>query len=140
MGFSFIVCQADFLSNSQAQARTFMASNLKNIPPAAFYSALPQLISHLFHEDDDTTMVVKKILSRVLYKFPEQSMWHLAWLTGSKAAARVDIGKEIYAEAQNVLLKTNNQEMVSLLQESGSLFKYFRDLARLVNPVTNLLG
>jgi uncharacterized membrane protein len=116
-----------------------MASNLKKIPPAAFYTALPQLISHLFHEDDDTTMVVKKILSRVLYKFPEQSMWHLAWLTGSTAVERVNIGREVFMEAQNVLLKTNNHVMVSLLRESGSLFKYFRDLARSVKAVVNLV-
>ena len=107
-----------------------MASNLKKIHPSAFYTALPQLISHLFDDDTDTTMVVKKILSRVLYKFPEQSMWHFAWLTGSKASERVAIGKEIFKEAQKVLVKTSNIEMVTLLKESESLFRYFRELAR----------
>ena len=118
------------LVDAQGEAQALMASNLKKIHPSAFYTALPQLISHLFSEDSDTIMVVKKILGRVLYKFPEQAMWHFAWLTGSKSSERVAIGREIFKDAQKVLLKTNNREMVPLLKDGESLFRYFREIAR----------
>lgn len=107
-----------------------MASEYKNIPSIAFYTAIPQLVSHLFDEGQETTSVLKKILDRVLCKHPEQAMWHLAWLTGSKIPERSRVGKEIFGEAQAVLSKKNKSDMVTLLRESGSLFKYFRDLAR----------
>lgn len=107
-----------------------MAKNIKEIPAAAFYTALSQLVSNLFHQDKDTILVVKKILGRVLYKFPEQSMWHLAWLTGSKDKKRASAGKDIFQEAQTVLARTKHHDMVALLQDAGSLFQFFRELAR----------
>lgn len=73
---------------------------------------------------------MKKILDRVLYKFPEQSMWHLAWLTGSKKKDRSNVGVEIFKEAERVLEKTRNPEMAALLRESEYLFEFFRELAR----------
>jgi hypothetical protein len=118
------------LANAQIEANKVMASNYRRIPPAAFYTAIPQLVSHLFDEGEQTTSVLKKILDRVLYKFPEQAMWHLAWLTGSKIPERSRIGNEIFVEARKVLEKTKNVDMSNLLRESGSLFQYLRDLAR----------
>lgn len=120
------------LQQAQVDVNKTMAANYKNIPPAAFYTSIPQLVSHLFGGDGETTSVLKKILERVLYKFPEQTMWHLAWLTGSTSSTRSLVGKEIFVGAKRVLESTGNSEMAMLIKESVSLFKYFRDLARYV--------
>ncbi|KAG7355473.1 phosphatidylinositol 3- and 4-kinase [Nitzschia inconspicua] len=118
------------LEKAQVEANKFIASCYRDIPPAAFYTAIPQLVSHLFDGGEETTSVLKKILERVLYKFPEQAMWQLAWLTGSTSSTRSTVGKNIFMEAQYVLERTLNTNMAMLVKESVSLFKYFKDLAR----------
>jgi hypothetical protein len=87
-------------------------------------------VSHLFDDDMETTAVLRKILDRVLSKFPGQAMWHLAWLTGSTNQDRSRVGKDIFAAAKSILERTENSEEATLVKESLSLFKYFRDLAR----------
>ena len=72
-----------------------MASKLKEIPPAAFYTAIPQLVSRVTHSDRDTAGVVYGILRRVLIKFPEQAMWPLACLQGSLQDDRKEIGRKL---------------------------------------------
>lgn len=106
-----------------------MASQIRDIPPAAFYTAMPQLISRVIHEDRETSMVVKSILQRVLTKFPEQAMWPLAWLKGSKIENRKQIGEEIFNGAQNSLSRQRNRTS-KLIKLSDSLFEHLRKLAR----------
>ena len=107
-----------------------MAGNLKVIPVAAFYTAMPQLISRVSHIDNDTAYVVQGFLRRVLVYFPHQAMWPLAWLKGSKNPERLQIGEEIFKEAQNFLGKSkNNKAKVKLLSEASKLFKFLKDLA-----------
>jgi serine/threonine-protein kinase ATR len=118
------------LAENQDQINQFMAKNLKVIPPAAFYTAIPQLVSRVVHQNAETALIVKKILERVLFKFPLQAMWHLAWLKGSKNPERARIGEEIFKEAQMVLIKCKHPDMANILQASGSLFKFLQELAR----------
>ena len=127
----FNLTTADFLAKNQDQANALMVNNTKAIPAAAYYTAMPQLISRVIHEDKDTANVVKRILERVLTKFPLQAMWHLAWLKGSSNDKRMNIGKDIFTGAQKALIKNRQTEKVAnLLKESDSLFKFLRDLAR----------
>ena len=107
-----------------------MAENTKAIPAAAYYTAMPQLISRVIHNNEDTAIVVKKILERVLSKFPHQAMWHLAWLKGSKIEERSTIGADIFKGAQKVLIKNRQSHVANLLKASDSLFKFLQDLAR----------
>ena len=90
---------------------------------------MPQLISRVIHDNTDTAQVVRRILGRVLTKFPQQAMWPLAWLKGSKDPARAKIGEEIFREAQNTFSK-NNKSFARLLQSAGSLFLYLKELAK----------
>jgi serine/threonine-protein kinase ATR len=106
-----------------------MASNLKSIPPSAFYTAMPQLIARVIHDDKETALVVRGILKRVLTKFPQQAMWPLAWLKGSRNPERLKIGEEIFKDAEKNLSKANRKTMQKLLSGAGSLFKYLQDLA-----------
>ena len=106
-----------------------MAEQVREIPAIAFYTAMRQLISRVIHDDKDTTMVVKSILQRVLAKFPQQAMWPLAWLTGSKIEDRKAIGKELFSVAQKTLDKHNHTRLARLVAVSNSLFEFLRKLA-----------
>ena len=121
---------SDFLAENQNKANLLMADNTKAIPAAAYYTAMPQLISRVIHNNEDTAKVVKRILERVLTKFPPQAMWHLAWLKGSKNDERSRIGAEIFKGAQRVLIKNRQMQVANLLKASDSLFKFLQDLAR----------
>ena len=104
-----------------------MASNLKSIPATAFYTAMPQLVSRVTHNQEETAMIVQEILKRVLNKFPTQAMWPLAWLKGSRNSVRATIGEQIFAGAE-----TNYPEghrMKKLLRASSGLFEYFMRVA-----------
>lgn len=105
-----------------------MANNLKEIPSASFYTAIPQLVSRVTHHDGDTAIVVYGILKRVLIKFPQQAMWPLACLKGSKQPDRQKIGEKLFKEAQTKLGKIN-KNMQQMLLESPSLFKFLKELA-----------
>lgn len=107
-----------------------MTNNTKAIPAAAYYTAMPQLISRVIHNNEDTAKVVKRILERVLTKFPHQAMWHLAWLKGSKNRERKAIGADIFTNAQKALIKNRQIQVSNLLKSSESLFKFLRELAR----------
>ena len=117
------------LSRHQNEANTFMANNIKSIPPASFYTAMPQLISRVIHDDKETALVVQGILRRVLAKFPQQAMWPLAWLKGSRNADRMRIGEHIFKEAQKSLVKQNQKTSHKMLEASSSLFRYLQELA-----------
>ena len=121
---------SDFLAENQNSANLLMADNTKAIPAAAYYTAVPQLISRVIHNNEDTAKVVKRILERVLTKFPPQAMWHLAWLKGSKNKERSKIGTDIFKGAQRVLIKNRQPQVANLLKASDSLFKFLQDLAR----------
>ena len=119
---------AELLSRNKNEANKYMANNLKEIPPSAFYTAIPQLVSRVTHRDRDTSSVVYGILKRVLVKFPQQAMWPLACLQGSKKVERQEKGESLFKEAQKNLGK-NHKRMQQMLLESASLFKYLKDLA-----------
>lgn len=116
------------LSRNKNEANKQMAKNLKEIPPSAFYTAIPQLLSRVTHRDRDTASVVYGILRRILIKFPQQAMWPLACLKGSKKPERLQIGETLFKEAQKNLGK-NHKKMQVLLLESSRLFKFLKDLA-----------
>ena len=124
---------SEFLAENQNTANVRMADNIKAIPAAAYYTAVPQLISRVIHNNEDTGKIVKRILERVLTKFPHQTMWHLAWLKGSKNDERSKIGADIFKGAQRVLIKSRQPQVANLLKASDSLFKFLQDLARLVH-------
>lgn len=116
------------LRHHQNEANTFMATQVRDIPPIAFYTAMPQLIARVIHDDPETSMVVRSILQRVLVKFPQQAMWPLAWLQGSKIPDRAKIGEQIFQGAEKALAK-NHKHMSVLVRVCKNLFEYLRNLA-----------
>ena len=118
------------LSDKQDEANVLMANHFKQIPASSFYTAMPQLISRITHADKDTANIVKSILRRVLYKYPAQAMWPLAWLRHSRQSERRAIGDEIFREAERLLLESPNPRLHVLLVSSKSLFLHLQRLAQ----------
>lgn len=107
-----------------------MASNFKKIPAQAFYTAMPQLISRVIHDDQETALVVRGILKRVLIKFPAEAMWALGWLRHSKQVGRREVGEAIFSEAISALSKHKTERYGKILVDSKSLFNYLQDIAK----------
>ena len=119
---------------NQDEANKIVVENFKRIPAISYYSVLPQLISRIGHEDEDTVAIVHAILKRVLSKFPAQTMWHLGWLRHSIHKDRQKKGEEIFKGAQKTLHRNENMKMHDILEGSKSLFKFLIDLARYQPP------
>ena len=120
----------DELGYTQDQVNELMVNYMRSIPPVAFYSVLPQLISRIGHNDENTASVVRALLRRLLVKFPAQVMWHLAWLRQSVHKDRQQIGEDIFKGAQRSLRKSENMKMHDLLQGSKSLVQFLINLAK----------
>jgi serine/threonine-protein kinase ATR len=123
---------ARVLSMAQEETNALIANEYKSIPPLAFYTAMPQLISRVTHTSNDTERIVRTILTRVLTKHPEQAMWPLGWLRQSQLKERREIGDALFQQAESTLLKlggNNNLHRNKVLVESKSLFKHLHDIA-----------
>jgi serine/threonine-protein kinase ATR len=118
---------SETLARKQQDANSVIALNVKSISATSFYTALPQLISRVIHDDEDTARVVREILRRVLTKIPDKAMWPLAWLRGSRDTERAKIGEQIFRDAEATY--PEGHKMHSLLKASSSLFKYLQSLA-----------
>jgi hypothetical protein len=111
-----------------SHANNFMAENFKKIPTQAFYTAMPQLIAQIMHINADSASVVQYILKKVLFRFPEQAMWPLAWLCHSKNSKRKQIGVGIFKEAQKIIAK-KNKALGNLLMASKNLINHLQSIA-----------
>ncbi len=127
--FDFTAIDTENTSN-QDKANQIVAEYIKKIPAVSYYSVLPQLISRIAHEDEDTAAIVQVILRRVLVKYPAQAMWHLGWLRHSMHKDRQKKGEDIFKGAQKSLHRNEDMKMHDLLEGSKSLFKFLIDLAR----------
>lgn len=120
----------DELSQFQDEANASVVKYMKAIPVAAFYSVLPQLISRIGHQDQDTVTVICAILRRLLVKFPAQTLWQLSWLRQSVHKDRRKKGDEIFKGAQKVLRKSEEFGMHDLLETSKNLVDFLISLAK----------
>ena len=120
----------DELGQFQDEANAFVVKYMKAIPVAAFYSVLPQLISRIGHQDQDTVTVVCAILRRLLVKFPAQALWQLSWLRQSVHKDRRKKGDEIFKGAQKALRRNEDIVMHDLLETSKNLVEFLINLAK----------
>ncbi len=122
---------ADRLSTNQTILNDVIKSLATKIPEHLFYTALPQLISRVVHQNGETSNTVALIIRNVLAKYPRQSLWSCGWLRFSKSKEKKKAGDEIFHGAQ-VLLRKKERDMTvqNLLSASKSLFQFFISLAR----------
>jgi len=119
-----------------------MAKQMKQIPAQAFYTALPQLLSRVIHDDKDSEMIVRGILKRVLIKFPAQALWALGWLRLSRDPERRKAGDNIFEEAKQTLGENPNKIYQKLIVSSKTLIQYLHQLAKfqVTDPRTSMIS
>lgn len=128
----------DFFIVNQGLMNELIVTLSSKIPDHLFYTALPQLISRVIHQNVDTSKIVALIIRNVLAKYPHQSMWSCGWLRFSKSEEKKKIGEEIFQAAQK-LLKRNQRDKSNqnLLNASKSLFQFFITLAQFMPKGTH---
>lgn len=83
--FLSIAIDAARLHQNQELINKLIKSFVDSIPEHLFYTALPQLISCVVHNNAETSKNVVSILKAVLAKYPGQAMWSCGWLRQSKS-------------------------------------------------------
>ena len=78
---------------SADQMNKVINSFASKIPEHVFYTALPQLISSVVHENEETSKNVALILRNVLARYPGQAMWSCGWLRNSKNNTKKNAGE-----------------------------------------------
>lgn len=81
------------LEENQAQMNSLIKSFAEKIPEHLFYTALPQLLSCVIHQNDETAKNVALILTSVLAKYPGQAMWSCGWLRYSKSKEKNEVAE-----------------------------------------------
>ncbi len=139
---------------SADQMNEVINSFASKIPEHVFYTALPQLISSVVHENEETSKNVALILRNVLARYPGQAMWSCGWLRNSKNNMKKNAGEVsneilldltftldqilisvsfyqvIFAMAMKKLRRTpNGKLMEGVLKTSDSIFTFFINLA-----------
>ena len=82
----------DRVSANQSMLNDAIKSLATKIPEYLFYTALPQLISRVLHQNGETSKNVALIIRNVLAKYPRQSMWSCGWLRFSKSKEKKKAG------------------------------------------------
>jgi len=118
------------LEENQAQMNSLIKSFAEKIPEHLFYTALPQLLSCVIHQNDETAKNVALILTSVLAKYPGQAMWSCGWLRYSKSKEKNEVAEKIFVGAQRILQKQGNDLMRGMLDASKHLFNFLITLAR----------
>lgn len=94
-GLSFTpstIVVTDRVSANQSALNDVIQSLATKIPEHLFYTALPQLISRVVHQNRETSSNVALIIRNVLVKYPRQSMWSCGWLRFSKTKEKKKAG------------------------------------------------
>lgn len=77
-----------------------MRGCLKDLPTYQWLTVLPQLVSRICHQNDETVRLVKHIITSVLQMYPQQALWTMAAVTKSTVSSRRDAAAEIIQAAR----------------------------------------
>lgn len=95
--FSSVIIETDRMSANQSELNVFIKTLATKIPEHLYYTALPQLISRVVHQNPETSNNVALIIRNVLAKYPRQSMWSCGWLRFSKSKDKKKAGDVSFA-------------------------------------------
>ncbi|KAL5713935.1 non-specific serine/threonine protein kinase [Ranunculus cassubicifolius] len=84
----------------QQRVMSIMRGCLKDLPKYQWLTALPQLVSRICHQNDETVRLVKLIITEVLQEYPQQVLWIMAAVSKSTVSARRDAASEIIQAAR----------------------------------------
>ena len=122
---------SDHLYANQKLMNDLIRTLAPKIPEHLFYTALPQLISRVVHQNDETSKNVALIIRLVLAKYPRQAMWSCGWLRYSKSEEKKKAGDEIFHAAQKMLERNERGRSThNVLTGHKSLFHFLIQLAQ----------
>ncbi|KAI3834279.1 hypothetical protein MKX03_030086 [Papaver bracteatum] len=74
----------------------------KDLPRYQWLAMLPQLVSRICHQNEDTVRLVRYIITSVLQDYPQQGLWTMAAVSKSHVPARREAAAGIIQEARKV--------------------------------------
>ncbi|KAL6494861.1 hypothetical protein OROGR_031661 [Orobanche gracilis] len=83
-----------------AKVMSIMRGCLKDLPTYQWLAVLPQLVSRICHQNEETVRLVKHIITSVLQQYPQQALWTMAAVTKSTVYSRRDAAAEIIQAAK----------------------------------------
>ena len=89
----YFLAAAARLREQQKLMNKVIKSFASSIPEHLYYTALPQLISCVLHNNAESAKNVALILTTVLAKYPQQAMWSCGWLRFSKSEEKKKTGE-----------------------------------------------
>jgi len=118
----------DSLRKAQTLCCESVRSFASKIPPAIWFSCMPQLVSRTGHGHRETLDVVTHIILKVLVAHPKQSVWHVAGLLQSLIPSRQALGDDLVKRAC-ASLGSHNAEDSAMLGDAKAFFRNLIDLA-----------
>ncbi|XP_010416834.1 PREDICTED: serine/threonine-protein kinase ATR [Camelina sativa] len=88
------------LKSTHMKIMSLMRGCLKDLPTYQWLTVLPQLVSRICHQNGDTVLMVKNIITSVLHQFPQQGLWIMAAVSKSTVPARREAAAEIIQGAR----------------------------------------
>jgi len=118
----------DSLRKAQTLCCEAVRSYTSKIPPAIWFSCMPQLVSRTGHGHRETLDVVTLVILKVLVAHPKQSVWHVAGLLQSLIPSRQALGDDLVKRAC-ASLGSHNVEDSAMLGDAKAFFRNLIDLA-----------
>lgn len=106
------------LKTTHEKVMSIMRGCLKDLPTYQWLTVLPQLVSRICHQNDESVRLVKHIITSVLRKYPQQALWIMAAVSKSTVPSRREAAAEIIQAARKG----------SSLGNGGNLFVKFAAL------------
>ncbi|KAL0334542.1 UNVERIFIED_CONTAM: Serine/threonine-protein kinase ATR [Sesamum radiatum] len=88
------------MKNVHGKVMSIMRGCLKDLPTYQWLTVLPQLVSRICHQNEETVRLVKHIITSVLRQYPQQALWTMAAVTKSTVSSRRDAAAEIIQAAR----------------------------------------
>lgn len=79
---------------------SIMRGCLKDLPTYQWLTVLPQLVSRICHQNEETVRLVKHIITSILRRYPQQALWTMAAVTKSTVPSRREAAAEIIQAAK----------------------------------------
>ncbi|KAK6118684.1 hypothetical protein DH2020_047597 [Rehmannia glutinosa] len=89
------------MKNVHVKIMSIMRGCLKDLPTYQWLTVLPQLVSRICHQNEETVRLVKHIITSVLQKYPQQALWTMAAVTKSTVSSRREAAAEIIQAAKS---------------------------------------
>ncbi|XP_023529566.1 serine/threonine-protein kinase ATR [Cucurbita pepo subsp. pepo] len=88
------------LKSVHGKVLSIMRGCLKDLPTYQWLAVLPQLVSRICHQNEETVRLVKHIITSVVRQYPQQALWIMAAVSKSTVPSRREAAMEIIQSAK----------------------------------------